>query len=86
VSRQVLATHGRALLRAIAENDEAAVESTVVQLSQSRRIFAPLVFAVGAFVMWIWLALLDPEGACVQAPRLPRLVGLRLPSLLPSLS
>jgi uncharacterized membrane protein len=41
----------RALLTAIRENDEAAVESAVVALSESRRIFAPLVFAIGAFVM-----------------------------------
>jgi hypothetical protein len=41
----------RALLQAIRENDEAAVESAVVALSESRRIFAPLVFAIGAFVM-----------------------------------
>jgi uncharacterized membrane protein len=41
----------RALLKAIQENDEAAVESAVVALSESRRIFAPLVFAIGAFVM-----------------------------------
>ena len=39
------------LLQAIRENDEAAVEDAVLALSQSRRIFAPLVFAVGAFVM-----------------------------------
>jgi len=39
------------LLQAIKENDEAAVENAVLALSQSRRIFAPLVFAVGAFVM-----------------------------------
>ena len=38
-------------MRAIRENDEAAVESAVVALSRSRRIFAPLVFAIGAFVM-----------------------------------
>jgi len=42
---------GRALLRAIRENDEAAVEDAVLALSRSRRIFAPLVFALGAFVM-----------------------------------
>ena len=42
---------GRALLRAIRENDEAAVEAAVLELSRSRRIFAPLVFALGAFVM-----------------------------------
>jgi hypothetical protein len=49
--RQVLVTQGRALVRAIREGDEAAVESAVLALSRSRRIFAPLVFALGAFVM-----------------------------------
>jgi len=49
--RQVLDRQGRALIRAIREGDEAAVESAVIALSQSRRIFAPLVFAVGAFAM-----------------------------------
>jgi putative flippase GtrA len=49
--RQVLARQGRALLRAIQEGDEAAVESAVIALSRSRRIFAPLVFAIGAFAM-----------------------------------
>jgi uncharacterized membrane protein len=49
--REVLARHGRALVRAIREGDDAAVEAAVLALSQSRRIFAPLVFAVGAFVM-----------------------------------
>ena len=49
--RQVAVRQGRALLRAIRENDEAAVEAAVLQLSRSRRIFAPLVFAIGAFVM-----------------------------------
>jgi hypothetical protein len=49
--REVLARQGRVLVRAIQENDEAALESAVVALSRSRRIFAPLVFAVGAFVM-----------------------------------
>ena len=43
--------HGRALVRAIREGDEAAVETAVIELSRSRRIFAPLVFAIGAFVM-----------------------------------
>jgi putative flippase GtrA len=47
----VLARQGRALLRAIEEGDEAAVETAVLELSRSRRIFAPLVFAIGAFVM-----------------------------------
>jgi hypothetical protein len=49
--RKVLVGQGRALLRAIRENDEAAVEDAVLALSRSRRIFAPLVFALGAFVM-----------------------------------
>jgi hypothetical protein len=49
--REVLVTQGRALIDAIERGDEAAVESAVVALSRSRRIFAPLVFAVGAFVM-----------------------------------
>ena len=49
--REVLRTQGRALVGAIESGDEAAVESAVLALSRSRRIFAPLVFAVGAFVM-----------------------------------
>jgi hypothetical protein len=49
--RKALVRQGRALLRAIRENDEAAVEAAVLALSRSRRIFAPLVFAIGAFVM-----------------------------------
>jgi len=42
---------GRALIRAIREDDEAEVEAAILALSRTRRIFAPLVFAVGAFVM-----------------------------------
>jgi uncharacterized membrane protein len=42
---------GRALVVALRENDEAAVEEAIVALSRSRRIFAPLVFTVGAFAM-----------------------------------
>ncbi|HEX6663445.1 MAG TPA: hypothetical protein VF025_07185, partial [Gaiellaceae bacterium] len=49
--RRILVAQGRALVRAIREDDEAAVESAILTLSRSRRIFAPLVFAVGAFVM-----------------------------------
>jgi hypothetical protein len=49
--REVLVRQGRTLVRAIQAGDEAAVESAVLELSRSRRIFAPLVFAVGAFVM-----------------------------------
>lgn len=40
------------LVRAIQEEDEAVLES-VVRLSQSRRLFAPLAFTVGAFAMLI---------------------------------
>lgn len=49
--RQVLVRQGRALVAAIRADDEAAVEAAVLELSRSRRIFAPLVFGVGAFVM-----------------------------------
>jgi hypothetical protein len=49
--REVLARQGRALVRAIRDGDEAQIESAVVALSRSRRIFAPLVFAVAAVVM-----------------------------------
>jgi hypothetical protein len=48
---QAVLRQGRALIRAIREDDEAAVEVAVLALSRSRRIFAPLVFAVGALVM-----------------------------------
>ena len=47
----MLARQARALIHAIREGDEAAVETAVLELSKSRRIFAPLVFAIGAFVM-----------------------------------
>lgn len=49
--RQAAARQRRALLEAIRKNDEAAVEQAVLALSRSRRIFAPLVFALGAFVL-----------------------------------
>ncbi|HEY2310184.1 MAG TPA: hypothetical protein VGH46_03595 [Gaiellaceae bacterium] len=49
--RQVALNRWRALLDAIRNSDEAAVEDTIRALSQSRRIFAPLVFTLGAFVM-----------------------------------
>ncbi|HEY4349072.1 MAG TPA: hypothetical protein VGM80_15970, partial [Gaiellaceae bacterium] len=49
--RQVLLRQGRALVHAIQVGDEAAVEAAVRDLSRSRRVFAPLVFALGAFVM-----------------------------------
>ena len=41
----------RALVRAIQNNDEARIEATILRLSQSRRAFAPLALAAGAFVM-----------------------------------
>src|SRR5262249_45942537 len=49
--RKVLVKQGRALIDAIRRSDEAAVEAAVIELSRSRRAFAPLVFVVGAFVM-----------------------------------
>ena len=39
------------LVRAIEENDEATIESAILRLSKSRRVFAPLAFAVASFVM-----------------------------------
>ncbi len=39
------------LVRAIEENDEAKVEEAILRLSRSRRVFAPLAFAISAFVM-----------------------------------
>jgi hypothetical protein len=39
------------LVRAIQDNDEAKIEEAILHLSESRRVFAPLGFAVGAFVM-----------------------------------
>jgi hypothetical protein len=38
-------------VRAIRDGDEAMVESAVLTLSRSRRLFAPLAFVIGAFVM-----------------------------------
>ncbi len=46
-----LVTQIRRLVHAIGEDDDAAVEAAVLQLSTRRRIFAPLAIAVGAFVM-----------------------------------
>ncbi|MGZ4288902.1 MAG: hypothetical protein ACXVH1_35225 [Solirubrobacteraceae bacterium] len=39
------------LVRAIQNNDQARIEEAILHLSESRRVFAPLAFAVGAFVM-----------------------------------
>ena len=41
----------RRLIAAISENDEHQVEKAVLELARTRRIFAPLALAVGAFVM-----------------------------------
>jgi len=41
----------RNLVRAINEGDDSRVEAAVLQLSQSKRIFAPLTFIVGAVLM-----------------------------------
>ena len=38
-------------MRAIQDNDEAKIEEAILRLSNSRRVFAPLAFAVGAFAM-----------------------------------
>ena len=39
------------LVRAIQENDQAKIEEAILRLSRSRRVFAPLGLAIGAFVM-----------------------------------
>jgi len=49
--RQLLSTQLQRLVRAIRDGDEKMVEAAVLSLSQSRRLFAPLAFVVGAFVM-----------------------------------
>jgi hypothetical protein len=49
--REILVSGIHRLVRAIQENDEDAVHAAVLRLSQSRRLFAPLAFVVGAFVM-----------------------------------
>jgi len=41
----------RTLIRAIADNDEASIEEAVLRLSRSRRVLAPLAFAVGAIAL-----------------------------------
>jgi hypothetical protein len=38
-------------VRAIQDNDEAKIEEAILRLSESRRVFAPLAFAVSAFAM-----------------------------------
>ena len=46
-----LTTRTGALVRAIEESDEAKIEEAVLRLSRSRRVFSPLAFAIGAFVL-----------------------------------
>ena len=41
----------KALIRAIQNGNDSKVEEAVLELSRSRRLFAPLAFLVGAFVM-----------------------------------
>jgi hypothetical protein len=49
--RQRLTTQVAGLVRAIGDGDDRMVEDAVLTLSRSKRIFAPLAFVVGAFVM-----------------------------------
>jgi hypothetical protein len=49
--RETWARRIRALIHAIQENDEAAVQDAILRLSQTRKIFAPLGLAIGAFAM-----------------------------------
>ena len=49
--RAVLAQQARALIAAIRAGDEETVESAILAFGRSRRSLAPLVFAIGAFVM-----------------------------------
>lgn len=46
-----LAARLRRFVRAIRDGDATMVEQTLVRLSQSRRVFAPLAFMVGGFAM-----------------------------------
>ena len=48
---RALASRVRSLVQAIKDNDEARIEEAVLRLSRSRRIFAPLAFLVGSFVL-----------------------------------
>jgi hypothetical protein len=48
---RVLLARVQALIEAIQDNDETEIQDAVLRLSRSRRIFAPLAFAVGAFAL-----------------------------------
>jgi hypothetical protein len=50
-SRASLPTRIGSLVRAIESSDEARIEEAVLRLSRSRRVFAPLAFAIGAFAL-----------------------------------
>ena len=44
-------TRIRSLVKAIEDNDETKIQDAILRLSRSRRVFAPLAFAVGAFAL-----------------------------------
>ena len=46
-----LVSRVRSLVSAIQSNDEEQIEGAILRLSRRRRLFAPLAFAVGAFVL-----------------------------------
>ena len=48
---EALSSRIRSLVQAIQENDEAQIEAALLRLSRSRRIFAPLAFAISAVVL-----------------------------------
>ncbi len=50
-SQASLSSRIGSLVRAIESSDEARIEEAVLRLSKSRRMFAPLAFAVGAFAL-----------------------------------
>ena len=49
--RAAVTAHMGRLVRAIRDGNESMVEESVLALSRTRRVFAPLAFVVGAFVM-----------------------------------
>ena len=70
--RAVIRTRTRDLVHAIREGDDAMVESSVLALSQTRRIFAPLALLVGAFAMlFVGLRLLVTNWALMLVEILP---------------
>jgi len=70
--RQVIRARTGILIHAIREGDDAMVESSVLALSQTRRIFAPLALLVGAFAMlFVGLRLLVTNWALMLVEILP---------------